>query len=156
MKLSDLIVTDAIVPHLAATNRDDAIAELIAALVDAGALPADGAGDISAAVLKREAQVSTGIGKGVAFPHARIKGVRRAVAVIGRRPEGIDFKSLDGQPVEMVLLLLSNSEDPDEHLEAMETIFQHVHRQAFRDQLKACETREEIAAMVQTADSAAA
>jgi len=154
MRLSDLIVADAIVPHISADGRDGAIAELIASLADVGAIPAGTESDIAAAIIAREAQATTGIGHGIAFPHARIKSVRKAVAVIGCRPEGIDFKSLDGQPVDMVLLLLSSSEDADEHLEAMETIFRHVHRQAFRDQLKACSTQEEIIALVENADPA--
>jgi fructose PTS system EIIBC or EIIC component len=156
MRLSDLIVADAIVPHISADTRDGAITELIAALDSVGAIPAGGSADIAAAILAREAQATTGIGHGIAFPHARIKSVKKAVAVLGLRPEGIDFKSLDGAPVDMVLLLLSSSEDADEHLEAMETIFRHVHRQAFRDELKACKTKEEIADLVQTADGAVA
>ncbi len=156
MNLSDLIVADAIVPHIAASTRDGAITELIAALDEAGAIPAGTSDDIAAAILAREAQATTGIGHGIAFPHARIKAVKKAIAVLGCRPEGIDFKSLDGQPVDMVLLLLSSSEDADEHLTAMETIFRHVHRQAFRDELKACKTKEEIADMVQNADGAVA
>ena len=154
MKLSDLIVTDAIIPQLTATTRDEAVAELIASLADIGALPAGSNGDITAAILAREAQATTGIGNGIAFPHARIKGVKNAVAVIGRSAEGIDFKSLDAQPVDMVLLLLSSADDADEHLQAMETIFRHVHRQAFRTELRACKTGDEIVAMVENADGA--
>jgi len=153
MKLSDLIVSDAIVPSLAATTRDGAVAELIGSLAEVGAVADDRVDDITASILAREAQATTGIGKGIAFPHARIKGVRKAVAVIGCSAGGINFDSLDGQPVTMTMLLLSSSEDADEHLQAMETIFRHVHRQAFRDELKACKTREEIAQMVQAADN---
>jgi PTS system nitrogen regulatory IIA component len=153
MKLSDLIVSDAIIPRLASTMRDEAIAELVGALIDAGAIDADSAADITAAILVREAQASTGIGKGIAFPHTRIKGVKKAIAVIGCSPEGIAFDSLDGQPVDMVVLLLSSSEDPDEHLQAMETIFRHVHREAFRVELRACQTLDEIVALVENADA---
>ena len=154
MKLSDLIVTDAIIPQLASTTRDEAVAELITALSDASAIDPDRVEDITAAILAREAQATTGIGKGIAFPHARIKGVKKAVAVIGCSPEGIAFNSLDGQPVDLVLLLLSSSDDADEHLQAMETIFRHVHREAFRNELKACQTRDEMVAIVENADIA--
>ena len=155
MKLSDLIVADAIIPHLESATRDEAIAELIASLVDTGAIASDIAAATTAAILAREAQATTGIGKGRALPLARIKGVKKAVAIFGCRPVGIEFKSLDGQPVDIVLLLLSSSDDADEHLQAMETIFRHVHRQAFREQLRASKTRQEIATLVENADNGA-
>ena len=127
---------------------------MIASLVDVGAIVSDIAAATTSAILAREAQATTGIGKGVAFPHARIKGVKKAVAVIGCSLEGIAFNSLDGQPVDLVLLLLSSSDDADEHLQAMETIFRHVHREAFRNELKACQTRDEMVAIVENADIA--
>jgi mannitol/fructose-specific phosphotransferase system IIA component (Ntr-type) len=152
MKLSDLIVTDAIIPQLAATSRDEAVAELMTALSDAGAINADSVKSATDAILAREAQATTGIGHGIAFPHARIKGVKKAVCVIGCSPEGIGFNSLDGKPVDVVLLLLSSPEDADEHLQAMETIFRHVHREAFRTELRACQTKDEMVAMIDQAD----
>lgn len=152
MKLSNLIVKDAIVPKLQATTRDEVIAELIGALAHVGAIASDSVQDVTAAILAREAQATTGIGNGIAFPHARIKSVKKAVAVIGCSPEGIAFDSLDGRPVDMVVLLLSSPEDADEHLQAMETIFRHVHREAFRTELRACPTRQEIVDLLQRAD----
>ena len=152
MRLSDIIVQDAIVPQLASTTRDEAIAELIGALAQAGTVDADSVQDVTAALLAREAQATTGIGNGVAFPHARIKGIKAPVGAIGCSAEGIDFDSLDGQPVNIVVLVLSNPEDPGEHLDAMEAVFRHVQREAFRDELRACQTREEIVALVEKAD----
>jgi mannitol/fructose-specific phosphotransferase system IIA component (Ntr-type) len=152
MKLSDLIVTDAIIPQLASTTRDEAIAELMTALSDVGAINADSVQGATDAILAREAQATTGIGKGIAFPHARIKGVKKAVGVIGCSSEGIGFDSLDGKPVDMVVLLLSSPEDADEHLQAMETIFRHVHREAFRAELRACQTKDEMVTLVENAD----
>ena len=77
-------------------------------------------------MLAREKQATTGIGKGIALPHAKIKSVKKIVGAIGRSSRGIDFSALDSKPVYIVLLLLSNPENPDEHLQAMETIFKHV------------------------------
>ena len=152
MKLANIIVPEAIIQSLAATTRDETIAELIGALADAGAIAGDSVGDVTGALLAREAQSSTGIGNGIAFPHARIKGVKEPVGAIGCSAEGIDFNSLDGRPVDLVVLLLSDPEDPGEHLEAMEAVFRHVQRQAFRDELRACQTQDEIADIVQKAD----
>ncbi|MDP6543630.1 MAG: PTS sugar transporter subunit IIA [Phycisphaerae bacterium] len=152
MKLADIIVPEAIIPSLAATTRDEAIAEIMGALADAGAIAGDSVEDVTAALLAREAQSTTGIGNGVAFPHARIKGIKEPLGAIGCSADGIDFNSLDGLPVDMVVLLLSNPEEPGEHLEAMEAVFRHIQRQAFRDEIRACETQDEIANLVQKAD----
>lgn len=152
MKLSDIMVTDAMVPELKAKMRNDAIAELVDALAAAGAIPAKRAGEITKAVLARESQATTGIGKGVALPHTKITGLAKPLAAIGRSIEGIDFAALDSQPVYSVILLLSSADDPDEHLQAMEAIFKHVQRDIFRKFLRQSETREAIAELIREAD----
>jgi mannitol/fructose-specific phosphotransferase system IIA component (Ntr-type) len=152
MKLSDIMVTEALVPELTATTRDEAIAELVDALVAAGALPKADGDAVAKAVLAREAQATTGIGKGVALPHAKLKGIRKPIGAIGRSAEGIDFNALDSKPVYSVILLLSCPDDPDAHLQAMETIFRHVQRDIFRKFLRQSETVEAIADLIQEAD----
>jgi len=150
MKLSDIIAADAIIPSLAATTRDGAIRELAQALADAGSIPEGGFQRAVEAVMVREAQATTGIGDGVAFPHARVAGITKPVGAIGRSEEGIDFDSLDTRPVHVVVLLLSNPEDANEHLEAMEAVFKHIRREAFRRQLRSDQTRQEIAGLLLT------
>jgi mannitol/fructose-specific phosphotransferase system IIA component (Ntr-type) len=152
MKLSDIMVSDAIVPELKARNRDDAIAELIDSLASAGAVPKRSAKDVVKAVLAREAQATTGIGKGVALPHAKLKGVKKPIGTIGRSSEGIEFAALDSKPVYSVILLLSSPDNPDEHLQAMEVIFKHVQRDIFRKFLRQSETKEAIVELIQEAD----
>ena len=152
MKLSDIIVTEAIVPELQAKTRDEAIHELVEALAEAGAIPRKSTKDIAKAVLARETQATTGIGKGVALPHTKVKGIKQPVATIGRSSEGIDFGALDSKPVYSVILLLSSPDNPDEHLQAMEAIFKHVQRDIFRKFLRQSETREAIQDLIQEAD----
>ena len=152
MKLSDIIVAEAIVAELKAKTRDDAINEFVEALADAGAIPKKSTRDIAKAVLAREAQATTGIGKGVALPHTKVKGIKKPVATIGRSSEGIDFAALDSKPVYSVILLLSSPENPDEHLQAMEAVFKHVQRDIFRKFQRQSETREAIQDLIQEAD----
>ena len=121
-------------------------------LAAAGVVPKKNVKDITKAVLAREAQATTGIGKGVALPHAKLKGVKKPLATIGRSGEGIDFAALDSKPVYSVILLLSNPDNPDEHLQAMETIFKHVQRDIFRKFLRQSETKEAIVELIQEAD----
>jgi len=155
MKLADIIVTDAIVPELKGKTRDEVIQELVEALAEAGALSKKSAQDVTKAVLEREGQATTGIGKGVALPHAKLKGIKKPVGTIGRSSEGIDFAALDSKPVYSVVLLLSSPDNPDEHLQAMETIFKHVQRDIFRKFLRQSETAEAIVELIEEADELA-
>jgi nitrogen PTS system EIIA component len=152
MKLSDIVVPDAIVAELQAKTRDDAITELIESLATAGAIPKKNTKEVIKAVLAREQQATTGIGKGVALPHAKLKGIKKAIATIGRSGDGIDFSALDYKPVYSVILLLSSPDKPDEHLQAMETIFKHVQRDIFRKFLRQSETKEAIVDLIHEAD----
>jgi mannitol/fructose-specific phosphotransferase system IIA component (Ntr-type) len=152
MKLSDIFVADALVPKLQATTRDDAIKELVEALAEAGGVSRRSCGEIVKSILAREAQATTGIGRGVALPHAKLKSVKSPIGVIGRSDEGIDFSALDSKPVHSVILLLSSPNNPDEHLQAMETIFKHVQRDMFRKFLRQSETQEAMVDLIQEAD----
>ncbi len=152
MKLADIVVIDALRAQLQATTRDEAIAELVKALAQAGALASGDIDAIVQAVLARESQATTGMGKGIAMPHAKLKGLKSPIATIGGVAEGLDFSSLDSQPVYSVILLLSSPDDPDEHLQAMETIFRHVQRDMFRKFLRQAETNEAIIDLIQEAD----
>jgi len=152
MKLSDIMVGDAIVPELKSHTRDDSIVELVESMASAGAIPKKSVKDVIKAVLAREQQATTGIGKGVALPHAKLKGIKKPIGTIGRSSEGIDFAALDSKPVYSVILLLSSPDNPDEHLQAMETIFKHVQRDIFRKFLRQSETKDAIKELIQEAD----
>lgn len=152
MKLSDIVVADAIVADLKAKTRNEAIEELVAALAQAGAIAKKNVAEIAKAIITRESQATTGIGKGIALPHAKVKGIKKPMTTIGASAVGLDFNSLDSQPVYSVILLLSSPDDPDEHLQAMETIFRHVQRDIFRKFLRQATTKEAILDLVQEAD----
>ena len=143
MKIADFVCTRAILPRLESVKRDDAIRELIAALDSAGKLGKDNSADVAKAVIKRENEASTGIGKGVAVPHIKHKAVKKVVAAIGVSATGIDFSALDKQPVYTVILLISPSEG-DQHLEAMEAIFEHLQNDNFRKFLRQSTTAGQI------------
>ena len=155
MKLSDIIVADAIIPELKATDRNGAIEEAILSLAAAGVIPKSRTKDIIAAVLEREEQATTGIGKGVALPHAKLKCVKEVVGTIARSAQGIDFSALDSKPVYSMILLLSSPDNPDEHLQAMEAIFKHVQRDMFRKFLRQSTTRDEVVTLIHEADELA-
>ena len=89
---------------------------------------------------------------GVAVPHVKNDRVKKMVGTIGRSSRGVDFAALDRAPVYTVVLLLSPPDDPDRHLEAMESIFRHLQRDNFRRFLRQSETVEEIVELIGEAD----
>lgn len=143
MSISELICHDAILPRLAATDRDGAVRELMAALATAGVITADEVEPLSQAVIDRERKGSTGFGKGVAIPHVKHESIPRAVAAIGISESGIDFAALDRQPVHTVVLLLSPIE-AEKHLAAMNVIWPNLNNDRFRKFLRQSDSRQQV------------
>ena len=152
MKLKDFIVSEAIVPQINASDRDGALRELVTSLAGAGALPADAVDEVVAALIKREQNGSTGFGKGVAVPHVKHPKVTRMSGTVGRSVNGIDFAALDHQPVYSVVLLLSPENQPQQHLQAMNAVFNNLQKDTFRRFLRQSNTREAIAELLDEAD----
>ena len=98
----------------------------LCALVKAGAVPAASQEGIIAAILKREQLGATAVGNGVAIPHAKHEAVSRVVGNIGWSQQGIDFDSLDGQKVHLLVLLVSPLDRAGDHLRALEKISQQL------------------------------
>jgi len=144
MKLSDFVCFDAVIPQLNASDRDGVIAELVEVLAAAGKISSANSAQITEAVIKRENEASTGIGKGVAVPHVKHAAVKDVVATIGCTGQGIDFSSLDKQPVYSVILLLSPADNADKHLRAMGNIFRNLQNNDFRSFLRQARTLEQI------------
>src|SRR4051812_3000177 len=152
MKLKEFIVSDAIVPELAAKDRDGALRELVTSLATAGGLPAEAVEDVISALVKREQNGSTGFGKGVAVPHVKHPSVQKMAGTIGRTSAGIDFAALDHQPVYTVVLLLSPENQPQQHLQAMNIVFSNLQKDTFRRFLRQSTTREAISDLLDEAD----
>jgi PTS system fructose-specific IIA component/PTS system nitrogen regulatory IIA component len=152
MKLSDLIDTKAIVSELEATTKEEVIKELISALDQAGKIDGKDAKKLIAALMAREQLGSTGIGQGLAVPHAKHNSVGNLVAAFGRSKKGIDFDSLDGEPVYLVFLLLSNKEASGQHLEALAYITKLLRDDLFCRFLKEAKDHAELIELLREAD----
>jgi len=152
MKFADFVCFEAVIPELKAGDRDGVIAELVASLDKAGRLGKGSREEIAKAVIKREKEASTGMGKGVAVPHVKHQAVKDVVAAIGQSSAGIDFSALDKQLVYSVILLISPVDNPDKHLQAMENIFRHLQQEKFRKFLRQSQTAEQIESLLREAD----
>jgi len=153
MRMLQLVRDGAIVARLKSTQRDEVIAELVDALIASGAAGASLRDTLIASVLERERRGSTGFGRGVAVPHVKHKSVRGMAAAIGLSDKGVDFNSLDKQPVYSVFLLLSPEDRPEEHLQAMEVIFKNLSKDTFRRFLRQAQTTEDVHTLLEEADN---
>ncbi len=152
MKFSDFVCFEATIPQLQADTRDGVIEELVTSLDKCGKLGKDNCKAVIKAVIKRENEASTGMGKAVAVPHIKSKAVQDVVAVIGQSQKGIDFAALDRNAVHSVMLMISPVDEPDKHLQAMECIFKHLQQEKFRRFLRQCQKAEQIKELLIEAD----
>jgi len=152
MKFADFMCFEAVIPQLKADDRDGAIKELVDAIEKAGRLDSTNSAQIAQAVIKRENEASTGLGKAVAVPHVKHPAVKKIVGAVGQCPGGIDFSALDKQPVYSVIILLSPVDDPDRHLQAMEKIFRNLQQDMFRKFLRQSQTAAQIKDLFLEAD----
>jgi mannitol/fructose-specific phosphotransferase system IIA component (Ntr-type) len=152
MKFTDFICFEATIQPLETDDRDEAIRALVESLDKAGKLPSGKVDGILKAVIARENEASTGMGKGVAVPHVKHPAVREVVGAVGISEKGIDFSALDKQPVFSVILLVSPEDSPEKHLQAMETVFKDLQKEKFRRFLKQSRTAEQIEDLLREAD----
>jgi mannitol/fructose-specific phosphotransferase system IIA component (Ntr-type) len=152
MKLSDFVVREAILVDLQATGKEEAIREIVRSLHDAGSLAADDLDSIARAILNREELGSTGIGQGVAVPHTRHPKVNRLIGTVALSRRGVEFAALDGEPVEILFLLISPPNQPGDHLRALENISRHLKDERFVNFLRQARTREQVAEVLDDAD----
>lgn len=156
MKLLDLIDRKSIVAELSSSDRNGVIRELVEVLAKGELIDESLVEGIVRSIVTRErTRGTTGFGKGVAVPHVKVDGLPRIVAAVGRSARGVDFGSLDGQPVYSIFLIVSPSEQPEEHLRAMDLIFRHLQQEQFRRFLRQADDTEKIFDLLNEADEKA-
>ncbi len=152
MKLSGIICTQAIIPELKGTEKVDVLKEMTAALAAAGKISSSAKKKVLTALVDREDLGSTGIGKGIGVPHARHASVKALVGAFGRSRKGISWAALDGQPVDLVFLLLCDKDSSGEHLEALALIAKLVRDDVFCRFLRQADGRKDMEDLVKEAD----
>ena len=156
MKLSEIICHDALIAELRSNRRNEVFQELLDVLVRTGRLNSGDSESVLQALIEREANGSTGFGKGVAVPHCQHLAVTMPMVAIGHSTAGLDFDALDQAPVYSVLLLLSPANDKDRHLQAMELIFRHLQHAGFRKSLRQAGSPEALNELINTTDASEA
>jgi fructose-specific phosphotransferase system IIA component len=136
MNLGDILGSDNILPDLQATNRWEAIDELIDNLVATNKIKPENRDAIAAVVKKRETSMSTGIGFGIGIPHASTDLIYEVVGAFGRSKKGVNFDALDNQPVNLVMLFLVPQGQFQKHLHTLANIAKLLHKKEFRQALE--------------------
>jgi len=129
------------------TERWAAIVELIDLLVEKGAVRKADRESVLAALRQREETMSTGIGFGIAIPHASSNCVNEVVAAFGRSSAGIELDSLDNSPVKFIVLFVVPKDQFQVHLRTLAAIAKFLNDKSVREQLGRAESAEEILAI---------
>ena len=146
MKLCDLLDAASVKVDLVSTDKEEAIAELVDLLARAERI-SDRAG-VFDAVMAREAQQTTGIGGGVAVPHAKHESIERLTASLGISRDGIDFDAVDGKPVNVVFLIMARVNDPGPHIQALAEIARLLQVPGFFRKLVDAESSDEVLSVI--------
>jgi len=136
MDLGDILTPEQIITDLQATNRWEAIDELINNLVSTGKIKPEHHDAIATVVKKRESSMSTGIGFGIGIPHASTDLIYEVVGSLGRSKKGVNFDALDNQPVNLVMLFLVPQGQFQKHLHTLANIAKLLHKAEFRQALE--------------------
>src|SRR2546427_12596120 len=136
MDLGDILTREQIITDLQATNRWEAIDELINNLVATGKIKAENHDAIATVVKKRESSMSTGIGFGIGIPHASTDLIFEVVGSLGRSRKGVNFDALDNQPVNLVVLFLVPQGQFQQHLHTLANLAKPLHKSEFRQALE--------------------
>jgi PTS system nitrogen regulatory IIA component len=149
MQLGDFLDFDAISTRLSGGNKRSLLQQL--ANIAGQRLAMDPAISL-ASVAEREQLGSTGLGHGVAIPHGKIDGLTRIYGLFTRLSEPIDYKAIDGKPVDLVFLLLSPPDAGAEHLKALATVSRITRHVPTLEKMRGARSRDALAAVLMGAD----
>jgi fructose-specific phosphotransferase system IIA component len=145
MKVSELLKPEFVIPQLKGNTKEDVINELIDLFKNDPRV--EDIEKIRTAVLEREKVMSTGVGKGFAIPHGKSNAVKEIIGAFGKVTEGIDYDSLDGNPVHLIFLLVGRDNLISTHIKLLSRISRLMNKDDFRQRLIEANSAEEIVKM---------
>jgi PTS system nitrogen regulatory IIA component len=151
MKISEILTPESVIPELAAQTKPQILRELAACL--AAGRPGLDVDELTAVLTERERLGSTAIGDGIAIPHGKIRGVNQIIGVFGRKPKGVDFDPLDGNPTHLFFLLVAPEDSASLHLKALARVSRLFKDNSFREHLLSAKDATEIYRLILEEDS---
>ncbi|WP_024418264.1 PTS fructose transporter subunit IIABC [Streptococcus suis] len=152
MKIQDVLRKDVMLLDLQATSKEAVIDEMIASLVEKGYVTDFDV--FKTGIMNREAQTTTGLGDGIAMPHAKNAAVKEATVLFAKSNKGVDYASLDGQPTDLFFMIAAPEGANDTHLAALAELSKYLMKAGFADRLRAATNPEEVIAVFDTAEVA--
>ncbi|NQK44458.1 PTS transporter subunit EIIA [Streptococcus suis] len=152
MKIQDVLRKDVMLLDLQATSKEAVIDEMITSLVDKGYVTDFEV--FKTGIMNREAQTTTGLGDGIAMPHAKNAAVKEATVLFAKSNKGVDYASLDGQPTDLLFMIAAPEGANDTHLAALAELSKYLMKPGFADRLRAATNPEEVIAVFDTAEAA--
>ncbi|WP_420100922.1 PTS IIA-like nitrogen regulatory protein PtsN [Bosea sp. (in: a-proteobacteria)] len=153
MTLTDLLSPEAVIAPLRANSKKQALQELAQHAAGLTGLPER---ELYEALLQRERLGSTGIGDGIAIPHGRMAGINRLVGLFARLDRPIDFEALDGQPVDIVFVLIAPEGAGADHLKALARVARVLRNQTVLEQVRRIRDPQAIFALLSESAAQAA
>ncbi|WP_435002828.1 PTS fructose transporter subunit IIABC [Bacillus atrophaeus] len=150
MKITELLTKHTIKLNIESKEKENVIDEMVTVLDQAGKLNDRAA--YKEAILNRESQSSTGIGEGIAIPHAKTASVINPAIAFGRSKEGVDYESLDAQPAHLIFMIAATEGANNTHLEALSRLSTLLMREEIRKQLLEAETEDAIIDIINAHD----
>ena len=145
MELTDLITPDHVIARMRATSKKQALQELARRSAEVSGL---GQREIFDILLERERLGTTGIGRGIAIPHGKHDRLTGLIGVFARIDKAIDFDAVDGDPVDLLFLLLAPLSAGADHLKALAKVSRTLRDQTICTQLRGCEDADGIYALL--------
>lgn len=150
MDLNDLLRKDVMIMDLKATTKEAAIDEMVQNYADKGVI--DDAELYKSDILKREKETSTGIGGGIAMPHARDKAVKKATVMFAKSNKGVDYDALDGQPVYLFFMIAAPAGADQLHLQALAALSSLLINPNLVKSLKSATTPDQVQSLFEKAE----
>ncbi len=142
MNIQDLLAPEVMILDLQATTKRAALKEIIASLYNAGKIRDEQ--EFLEGILAREAQTTTGLGEGIAMPHSKNAAVITPTIAFARSGKGVDYDSLDGQPVELFFMIAVPTDANDTHLQALANLSRYLLQDGFMAKLKTAPTSQAV------------
>lgn len=150
LKISNFLKPEIVIMEMHATDKEQAIKELVNFMVEKNV--ARDQNQLFEALTKRENLESTGIGDGIAIPHARTNAVDDLVLVFARSSKGIDFSSIDGKPSHIIFLIASPENKKSEYIIALAKLSRLLRKTQVREQLRKATNPEEILNIIKSSE----
>jgi PTS system nitrogen regulatory IIA component len=156
MKITDFLDVKAATADLKSQTKEDVISELVDIVIETGGLDKKDKDKVMEILMAREALGSTAIGQGIAIPHGKSDTVKKLVGSIGVSKNGLNFDSLDGEPVYIFFLLIAPVDSAGPHLKALARISRLLKDKYIRDNLRNATSGEDIIQLIKQEDGLAA